>query len=267
MKFGLLGAKLGHSLSPQIHQEVFRQLGIDATYELIEVSGDKLAEKVAELHRIFRGLNVTIPHKVAVMESLDRIAPEARAIGAVNTVLFKDGLAEGFNTDYFGFARLLEHNGLVPQGKEVCVLGTGGASRAILQCVTDMQAQRITVISRAMENAPEDIRARYTVKTYDDLKTMSGDLLINCTPVGMFPKVNVSPVDGAVMEHFAAVADIIYNPAETQFMKLARQQGKPAVNGLFMLVAQAVAADEIWLERKLDAGLIAGVTGKIAKLL
>lgn len=267
MKFGLLGAKLGHSLSPQIHQEVFRQLGIDATYELIEVSGDKLAEKVAELHRIFRGLNVTIPHKVAVMESLDRIAPEARAIGAVNTVLFKDGLAEGFNTDYFGFARLLEHNGLVPQGKEVCVLGTGGASRAILQCVTDMQAKRITVISRAMENAPEDIRARYTVKTYDDLKTMSGDLLINCTPVGMFPKVDVSPVDGAVMEHFAAAVDIIYNPAETQFMKLARQQGKPAVNGLFMLVAQAVAADEIWLERKLDAGLIAGVTGKIAKLL
>ena len=267
MKFGLLGAKLGHSLSPQIHQEVFRQLGIDATYELIEVSGDKLAEKVAELHRIFRGLNVTIPHKVAVMESLDRIAPEARAIGAVNTVLFKDGLAEGFNTDYFGFARLLEHNGLVPQGKEVCVLGTGGASRAILQCVTDMQAQRITVISQAMENAPEDIRARYTVKTYDDLKTMSGDLLINCTPVGMFPKVDVSPVDGAVMEHFAAVADIIYNPAETQFMKLARQQGKPAVNGLFMLVAQAVAADEIWLERKLDAGLIEDVTEKIAELL
>ena len=267
MKFGLLGAKLGHSLSPQIHQEVFRQLGIDATYELIEVSGDKLAEKVAELHRIFRGLNVTIPHKVAVMESLDRIAPEARAIGAVNTVLFKDGLAEGFNTDYFGFARLLEHNGLVPQGKEVCVLGTGGASRAILQCVTDMQAKRITVISRAMENAPEDIRARYTVKTYDDLKTMSGDLLINCTPVGMFPKVNVSPVDGAVMDHFAAAVDIIYNPAETQFMKLARQQGKPAVNGLFMLVAQAVAADEIWLERKLDAGLIADVTEKIAKLL
>ena len=267
MKFGLLGAKLGHSLSPQIHQEVFRQLGIDATYELIEVPGDKLAEKVAELHRIFRGLNVTIPHKVAVMESLDRIAPEARAIGAVNTVLFKDGLAEGFNTDYFGFARLLEHNGLVPQGKEVCVLGTGGASRAILQCVTDMQAKRITVISRAMENAPEDIRARYTVRTYDDLKKMSGDLLINCTPVGMFPKVDVSPVDGAVMEHFAAAVDIIYNPAETLFMKLARQRGKPAVNGLFMLVAQAVAADEIWLERKLDAGLIADVTEKIAKLL
>ena len=267
MKFGLLGAKLGHSLSPQIHQEVFRKLGIKATYELIEVPGDMLAEKVKELRITYRGLNVTIPHKVAVMESLDRIAPEAGAIGAVNTVLFKDGLAEGFNTDYFGFARLLEHNGLVPQGKEVCVLGTGGASRAILQCVTDMQARRITVISRAMENAPDDIRARYIVKTYDDLKTMSGDLLINCTPVGMFPKVDISPVDAAVMKHFAAAVDIIYNPAETLFMKLARQQGKPAVNGLFMLVAQAVAADEIWLERKLDAGLIADVTEKIAKLL
>ena len=175
--------------------------------------------------------------------------------------------ATGFNTDYFGFARLLEHNGLVPEGKDVCVLGTGGASRAILQCFKDMQAHSITVISRAVENAPEDIRAHYTVKTYEDLKALDGDLLINCTPVGMFPNVEASPVDGAVMEHFAAAVDIIYNPAETKFMKLARQQGKPAVNGLFMLVAQAVAADEIWLERKLDTGLIAGVTDTIATLL
>ena len=144
------------------------------------------------------------------------------------------------------------------------MLGTGGASRAILQCVKDMKAHSITVISRAVENAPEDIRAHYTVKTYEDLNTLDGDLLI---PVGMFPNVEASPVDGAVMEHFAAAVDIIYNPAETKFMKLARQQGKPAVNGLFMLVAQAVAADEIWLERKLDAGLVADVTDKIAKLL
>ncbi len=239
MKFGLLGARLGHSLSPQIHQEVFRQLDIEATYELIEVPTEKLADKVAELRKNYRGLNVTIPHKVA----------------------------SGFNTDYFGFARLLEHNGLVPEGKDVCVLGTGGASRAILQCVKDMKAHSITVISRAVENAPEDIRAHYTVKTYEDLNTLDGDLLINCTPVGMFPNVEASPVDGAVVEHFAAAVDIIYNPAETTFMKLARRQGKPAVNGLFMLVAQAVAADEIWLERKLDAGLIADVTDKIAKLL
>lgn len=267
MKFGLLGAKLGHSLSPQIHQEVFRQLGIEASYELIEVPTEKLADKVAELRNNFRGLNVTIPHKVAVMDSLDHIAAEAKAIGAVNTVLFKDGGAAGFNTDYFGFARLLEHNKLAPKGKDVCVLGTGGASRAILQCVKDMKAHRIMVISRVIESAPEDIRAHYTVKTYEDLQTLSGDLLINCTPVGMFPKVEASPVDGAVMEHFAAAVDIIYNPAETRFMKLARQQGKTAVNGLFMLVAQAVAADEIWLERKLDAGLIADVTAKIATLL
>jgi len=267
MEFGLLGAKLGHSLSPQIHQEVFRQLGIEASYKLIEVPAEKLADIITELQKTYRGLNVTIPHKVAVMDSLDSVAPEAKAIGAVNTVLFKAGRAEGFNTDYFGFTRLLEHNNLVPSGKEVCVLGTGGASRAVLQCVTDMQAKRITVVSRAILNVPEDIRSRYTVKTYDDLKTVGGDLLVNCTPVGMFPKTDASPVDGAVMEHFAAAVDIIYNPAETEFMKLARRQGKPAVNGLFMLVAQAVAADEIWLERKLDAGLIADVTEKVRKLL
>ena len=267
MKFGLLGARLGHSLSPQIHREVFRRLGIEASYELIEVPAEKLAETVADLQKTYRGLNVTIPHKVAVIDSLDYIAAEAKAIGAVNTVLFKDGGASGFNTDYFGFARLLEHNELVPKGKDVCVLGTGGASRAILQCVKDMQANSITVISRVVENAPEDILARYTVKTYEDLQTLGGDLLINCTPVGMFPKVDASPVDGAVMELFDAAVDIIYNPAETKFMKLARQQGKTAVNGLFMLVAQAVAADEIWFERELDAGLIADVTDKIARHL
>ncbi len=267
MEFGLLGAKLGHSLSPQIHQEVFRRLGITATYELIEVPADKLADKVAELKKTYRGLNVTIPHKVAVMESLDNVASEAKAIGAVNTILFESGRAEGFNTDYFGFARLRAHNGLHPEGQEGCVLGTGGASRAILQCVTDMKAKNITVVSRATQNAPEDIRVRYTVKTYDELYTMRGDLLINCTPVGMHPKVDASPVGKAVMDRFSAAVDIIYNPAETQFMKLARQQGKPAVNGLFMLVAQAVAADEIWLGRELDAGLIADVAEKISRLL
>jgi len=267
MKFGLLGARLGHSLSPQIHQEVFRRLGVEASYELTEVQAEKLAETVADLQKTYRGLNVTIPHKVAVMDCLDHIADEAKAIGAVNTVLFDNSGAAGFNTDYFGFARLLAYNDLVPKGKDVCVLGTGGASRAILQCVKDMQAHSITVISRVIENAPEDIRAHYTVKTYEDLQALGGDLLINCTPVGMFPKVDASPVDGRVMEHFAAAVDIIYNPAETKFMKLARQQGKTAVNGLFMLVAQAVAADEIWLGCKLDEGLIADVTDKIAKLL
>ncbi len=267
MKFGLLGAKLGHSISPQIHGEVFRQLGVQATYDLIEVAGEQLAEKVAELRNTYLGLNVTIPHKVAVMESLDWVAPEAKAIGAVNTVFFDGGMARGYNTDYFGFARLLEHAGLVPSGKDVCVLGTGGASRAILQCVRNMKAKSITVITRDVTTAPEDIRAQYTVKTYDDLRALSGDLLVNCTPVGMYPAVDASPVDGAVMEHFGGAVDIIYNPAETKFMELARRQGKPAVNGLFMLVAQAVAADEIWLGRRLDSELIADVTGKMRILL
>ena len=267
MKFGLLGARLGHSLSPQIHQEIFRQLGIAATYELVEVPEEKLAEKVAELRKTHRGLNVTIPHKVAVMECLDTIAPEAKSIGAVNTICFNGDKAAGFNTDYFGFARMLEHNHLVPAGKDVCVLGTGGASRAILQCVRDMQAKHIIVISRNIENAPADIRAQYAVKTYEELNDIEGELLINCTPVGMFPAVDASPVNASVMDRFNAAVDIIYNPAETRFMELARQQGKPAVNGLFMLVGQAVAAEEIWLERKLDAGLIEDVTKKMRKLL
>jgi chemotaxis protein MotA len=137
MKCGLLGAKLGHSFSPLIHQQLYKMLGMDATYELIEVPAENLLDKVTELRRAYTGLNVTIPHKVAVMAALDVVVPAAKAIGAVNTIHIKNGIATGYNTDYIGFSRLLNHNKLKVDGKKIAVLGTGGAARAVLQCLED----------------------------------------------------------------------------------------------------------------------------------
>ena len=295
MKFGLLGAKLGHSLSPQIHTELYKILQLDAAYGLIEVPAEQLAAKVASLRQDYTGLNVTIPHKVAVMQYLDSISPEAKAIGAVNTIHIKDGKAAGHNTDYFGFSRLLTRNGLDPAGKTVIVLGTGGASRAVLQCLSDRGAHHIILITRDVTQAPADLRAKFagplapkvhayaeklhtdgnrsgklvlkSMCTYQELPHLQADLLVNCTPVGMAPKTGVSPVSAAVIANCGAVVDVIYNPAETELLRLAKLQGKPAVNGLYMLVAQAVAAEEIWLERRLDEKLIDKLLAQVAQLL
>lgn len=267
LRFGLVGGKLGHSLSPQIHRELFAELGIHGSYELLETPAAMLGERVSALRSAYDGVNVTIPHKVSVLSFLDAISPEAEAIGAVNTIAFKRGRCTGYNTDYFGFGRLLEHHGLSLAGKKVCVLGTGGASRAVLQYLRDNGAGAVTVISRRVERAPEDLRKQYDVKSYEELSHMSGSLLVNCTPAGMFPAVEDCPVSPAVMDRFEAAVDLIYNPAVTCFLQLAQRQHKPAVNGLFMLVAQAAAAEEIWLEKKLDMELISRITEKIERSL
>lgn len=264
MKFGLIGEKLGHSLSPRIHKELFSRLGLTASYELLEMSAAQLPLHLERLRQEYTGVNVTIPHKITVMQYLDSISPEAKAIGAVNTIAFQEGKARGYNTDYFGFGRMLKHYDLVPTGKDVCVLGTGGAARSVLQYLTDCQSRSISVITRDTIKAAPDLQQRFSLKTYEELPALQGDLLINCTPVGMFPKIEGSPVDASVMEHFAAAADLIYNPAITRFLSLAQHQKKPAVNGLFMLVAQAVAAEEIWLGRKFDETFLASLTEKIA---
>ena len=267
IRLGLLGAKLGHSISPQIHQAVADRLGIALTYERLEVPPEGLADKVRALRQSCRGVNVTIPHKVAVLAELDWISPEAAAIGAVNTILFREDRAEGYNTDYFGFSRLLARHGLQPGGKRVCVLGTGGASRAVLQCLHDEGAASIQVVSRHPETAPAALRSRFPLISYDQLRTLQDDLLVNCTPVGMFPNIAASPVDAAVMDRFGAAVDLIYNPAQTCFLQLADRQGKPAVNGLYMLVAKAVRADEIWLGRTLDEALVDAVVDDVRGLL
>ena len=268
VRFGLLGEKLGHSLSPKIHNLLFQELKIDGDYALLEVEREELPFFLAQARGKFDGLNVTIPYKKAVIPYLSNIAKEAGSIGAVNTIYFQNGEAKGYNTDYYGFGFLLNHNHIEVRNKKTAVLGSGGAARAVLQYLNDNGAGEILIVSRNPRQSAEDLlemqlEVPLQFCDYTELINRSGDVLINCTPLGMFPLVNASPVSREVIVKFDAAVDLIYNPAETVFLRYAREYGKKTANGLIMLVAQAVAAEEIWLRRKIEDNLIV----KIADLI
>ena len=261
MKFALLGRVLGHSLSPQIHAAIFRALGSGDTYTLLEREPDQVAAYVQENREGLTGSNVTPPYKETVIPYLAGIAPEAEKIGAVNTLFFTPDGVKGYNTDYLGFDRMLQAAGISLTGKAVTVLGNGGAAKAVLQVVADRKARTVQILSRHPEEARESLqhflaqRPDAQVRLYSEAEPGS-QVVINTTPVGMFPKVGVSPVPADFTKGCEAAVDIIYNPKETQFLADARKNGAKTCNGLYMLVAQAVASEEIWQQKKLDPALI-----------
>ena len=268
VRFGLLGEKLGHSLSPKIHNLLFQELKIDGDYALLEIERDELPFFLVQARGKFDGLNVTIPYKKTVIPYLSNIAREAASIGAVNTISFQNGETKGYNTDYYGFGFLLRHKRIEVKNKKTAVLGSGGAARAVLQYLNDNGVGEILVVSRNPRQSAEDLQEMHLEVTlqfcdYAELVNRSGDVLINCTPVGMFPLVNASPVPREIVASFEAAVDLIYNPAETVFLRYAREEEKKTANGLLMLVTQAVAAEEIWLQRKIEDKLIV----KIADLI
>ena len=252
MKLGLLGEVLGHSLSPEIHRKLFEKLGISSSYELIEIPKDRFREEVPRLLSDYDGLNVTIPYKVEVIPFLDELSEEAMTIGAVNTIAHKGGRLVGYNTDYTGFQRTLSRISCHVSGREAVVLGHGGASRAIIQCLFDEKASAIHVISRHPDRVDSDFlsfaKDRHAdIEGYDSIPSLKDRyLLVNATPVGMFPKTGVSPIPAGEASSFPKVVDIIYNPKET---KLLHDAAGDKSNGMYMLVMQAMAAEEIWMDR------------------
>ena len=226
MKCGLLGRKLGHSYSPAIHQ----QLG-DYEYRLYE-------KEPEELEAFLRcgnwdGVNVTMPYKQAVIPYLDHVSPAAAQLGAVNTIVRREGKLIGHNTDYLGFQSMLERSGLSPSGKKCLVLGSGGASKVAVQVLRE-QGANVVVISRSGEHNYHNIGHH-----------KDAALIVNTTPVGMYPQVGISPVDLGQFPQLEGVLDVIYNPATTKLLLDARSIGRPAINGLWMLVAQAVEASRL----------------------
>lgn len=221
MKCGLLGERLVHSYSPEIH----RLLG-DYSYELLE---KKPSEVEAFLrHGDFSGLNVTIPYKKTVIPYLDELTETAQKLLAVNTIIRRrDGTLLGHNTDYFGFSSMVEGSGLSVKGKKALVLGSGGASATAVAVLTEMGAQ-VVVISRQGNNNYHNLFQHCDAK-----------IIVNATPVGMYPSCGVSPVDLALFPQLEGVLDMIYNPASTKLLLDARSRGLVAINGLWMLVAQA----------------------------
>ncbi len=244
-KCGLLGEHLSHSYSPVIHREL-----ANYSYGLFEMSPDEVGDFL--MSDRFDAINVTIPYKKTVMPYLAEISDEAKRIGSVNTITRVEGGLRGDNTDYYGFSHMLDLSGARVEGKKVLILGSGGAQETARTVCTDRGAQ-VVVISRHGEN------------NYGNLdRHADASLIINTTPVGMFPNNGVSPIDLSLFPKLVGVLDMIYNPSKTKLLLDAERLGIPHIGGLSMLVAQAKLAAEIFTGTKIDDGEIDRVTEKIA---
>ena len=237
MEYGLIGEKLGHSYSKLIHEML-----ADYTYELCPLSRE---EFVTFMNRKeFRAINVTIPYKRDVIPYLDEIDDAAKRIGAVNTIVNRSGRLSGYNTDYSGLLYSLHRSGIRVSGRKVLVLGNGGAAQAVFALLKDEKAAQVLTVKYKEE--PQTI-------TYEEARLHHADaqIIINASPVGMYPRENASPMDLSPYRDCIAVVDLIYNPQKTRLLTQAEALGMTAVNGLMMLVAQAKYAAEYFLGTKI----------------
>ena len=237
--FGLLGRKLGHSFSPQIHRQIGEAAGRTYDYVLFEKEPGELEAFIKGGE--WKGLNVTVPYKEDVIPFLDELSGEAAAIGAVNTIVRKDGKLIGYNTDYYGFMHTLDINGVRVEGAKCLVLGAGGASKAVIAVLNDMDAGQVVVMSRSGD------------VTFADLSEhKDADILINTTPVGMYPDTGKSLVYPGTFTKLKWVVDLIYNPLRTNLLCQAKKSLMEPVSGLQMLVSQAVYSYMLFTDRVID---------------
>jgi shikimate dehydrogenase len=258
---GLIGWPVDHSVSPAMHNAAFQALGLDWEYSLLPTEPGQVEAAVDRLRRErYRGANVTVPHKQAIMACMDRVSAAAQAIGAANTVVVQGDRLLGDNTDANGFELALGRSGFKAAGRRAVVLGAGGAARAVVYGLLDAGIAQVTVLGRAPQHAEElaldvgslrdwpsrlcglPLTAGTLVKMAD-----SADLLVNATPVGMWPQAGGSlwPDDRPIPPRLA-VFDLVYNPATTRLLGQARASGARAIGGLEMLVQQGALAFELW---------------------
>lgn len=254
-KFGLLGKKLSHSLSPLLHSIFFEEMGIEAEYKLYEVAEHEIDNfKNYMFENSIEGVNITVPYKKAFLDKLDFISDEAKEIGAINLLYIKDNKFYGDNTDYYGFKQTLLTNQIEPSGKKIAIIGRGGASASVYKVLKDMGAEDIAFYFRKDKLSkiefPED---------------MTGDIIINTTPVGMYPNIEDNIVDEQILKKFNIAIDLIYNPLETKFLEIARKNGLKTVNGMEMLIGQALKTDEILYDLVLSNQLREKIIKKIIK--
>lgn len=248
---GLIGWPVAHSVSPAMHNAAFQALGLPWHYSPLPTPPNEVGSMVARLKaQGYRGANVTVPHKQAVMPHLDEIAEAAQAIGAVNTLVARRGRLIGHNTDAAGFLAALREAGFKPAGKRALVLGAGGAARAVIYALTQTGCA-VAIHNRTVQRAGELIRAlavpAWLVPDLAEIEPAAFDLLVNATPLGMTPHVDISPWPEALpLPARWAVYDLIYNPAETRLLARARAAGATAISGLGMLVHQGALAFELW---------------------
>lgn len=260
----LLGSPVAHSISPLMHNEAFKQLGLDYVYRAFDVNEKELPQAVAHLKDIgIRGFNLTMPNKNKIVKLVNHLSPAAKLIGAVNTVVNDDGILTGYNTDGIGFIQSLNDIGYSIADKEITILGNGGAATAIIAEAALDGAKIINIFAR-----PQSRFAKRTAKLADNINQTtkatahiynladttqlratikSGSLLVNATSVGMAPNADVSPIEDSNMLHKnLLVADIIYNPRTTKLMQIAQECGCQTCNGMYMLLHQGAVAFKLF---------------------
>lgn len=249
MKYGLIGEHLGHSFSKVIHEMLS-----DNLYELREIARDELDCFMRSGD--FSGINVTIPYKESVIPYLNGIDEGAKKIGAVNAIVNRGGMLYGYNTDFYGMRALILHAGIEVDGKKAAILGSGGTSRTATAVLNSLGAKEILRVSRS---------GRDGSLTYEELyeKHSDTEIIVNTTPLGMFPDIDTVAIDISGFDKLSGVVDAVYNPLRTRLVLDAGERGITAVGGLYMLVAQAVRASEIFLDKKYDNDVIDKIYHKI----
>lgn len=253
-RFAVLGQSLPHTWSPYIHNSLFDAAGLDAVYLPVTVPPERLGSVTDVFRSCFSGFNVTIPYKEKILPFLDGVDEAARVCGAVNTVEIRNGHMIGHITDGLGMLRAIEEKGVETHQADVLILGGGGAARVagyaflsrggrVTFAVRD--TQKGDALAHALAKTQQDGFRRLSVRPLADCAE-SHDILINCTPVGMYPHVDACPVSADVTARCKAVFDAVYNPRETRLLALAKQNGLPTIEGLSMLFYQAVEAQKFW---------------------
>lgn len=253
-RYALIGEKLTHSLSPGIHERILESMGLEGSYELVEIERNRLKAGIEGLSASgFAGFNVTIPYKEAVLPFMDELSEEAAAIGAVNTVKIEGNRMKGFNTDLYGFEAMMEAGGmrLAPHAR-CLVIGTGGAARMAAYWLKQ-RTPHVWFLSRNPELSMEKLGVEQVIgkEAVSILETV--DFAVNCSPCGMFPEIGKMPLDTKVLKRLSMAADLVYNPMRTLFMQDRQKAKNRVAGGLRMLVAQACRAQEIWNGRAVGA--------------
>jgi len=256
---GVIGDPIEHTMSPVMHNAAFKQMGIDYLYIPFKVKQEELARAIDGVKALnIRGLNVTIPHKVAVIQFLDKLDHLAEKIGAVNTIVNDDGVLTGYNTDGAGFLQALLEKGIESRGKNTVILGAGGASRAISFSLADRDANLVILNRRLELDWAEELASRISQTFSKEVKALElnrenlarvldrADIVVNATSMGMTPNIDETPVTSDLLKPDLIVFDIVYNPIKTRLLREAEAAGARTVSGLDMLVRQGALAFEKW---------------------
>ena len=275
---GLIGDPVEHSVSPVMHNAAFSNIGLDYVYLPFRVEKGQLAKAIDGVRALnIRGLNVTIPHKVAVIPLLDGLETLAERIGAVNTIVNDNGHLKGYNTDASGFVKALLERGIEPRGKKIVILGAGGASRAISFTLAERDAD-LAILNRQLEiDWAVELASSISRFLGKEIKALElneqnlsavledADILVNATSVGMSPDSDETPVPAKLLKASLVVFDIVYNPIKTRLLTEAEVAGAATIDGLDMLVWQGALAFEMWTGVKAPVGIMEAEAIKVLK--